>query len=81
MQTHQIPVIDLPPSEETDEKTGTALVDACASHGFVFVRGKGVGFSSDALNGIFELVRACHFDKVRASAFTCISPGNSSILP
>ena len=53
----QIPVVDIPQSGG-DEDTGTALVDACAKYGFVFVRGEGLGFSADALDSTFELVRA-----------------------
>ena len=68
MQNLHIPVIDLP-SSGPDEKTASALVDACATYGFVFVRGDSLGFSSDALDGIFELVRACHRDRARIRVF------------
>ena len=61
----QIPVIDLPQSGG-DEDTGTALVDACAKYGFVFVRGEGLGFSFNALDEAFELVRGCHPTLVKA---------------
>ena len=52
----QIPVIDIPQSSNT-EATGLALVDACAKYGFVFVKGKTLGFTPDILNETFELVR------------------------
>ena len=51
----KIPVIDLP-NTDIDEATGFALVDACAKYGFVFVKGKGLGFTADVLDNTFELV-------------------------
>lgn len=68
MHELQIPVIDLPPFA-ADEKTGTALVDACATYGFVFVRGTQLGFSPDSLDDVFELVRACHLGRRKDTVF------------
>ena len=53
----QIPIVDIPRSGG-DEETGAALVEACEQYGFVFVRGEGLGFSTDSLDCTFELVRA-----------------------
>ena len=65
----QLPVINLLQSGP-DEDIGAALVDACAKYGFVFVRGEGLGFSSETLDDAFELVRACHLRRVGAFAIT-----------
>ncbi len=51
----QIPVIDIPESG-SDEATGLALVNACAKYGFVFIKGKSLGFTADVLNRTFDLV-------------------------
>ncbi len=51
----QIPVIEIP-EIGSDEAIGNALVDACARFGFVFIKGKSLGFTPDILNSTFGLV-------------------------
>ena len=50
----QIPVIDLShPTPHTADK----LIDAVSRYGFVFVKGEGLGFTSQILDDTFALVR------------------------
>ena len=49
----QIPVIDISVS---DAETASRLADAVADHGFVFIRGNGLGFTSHILDDMFALV-------------------------
>lgn len=48
-----IPVIDI---SNEDARTGIELVDAVEKWGFVFVRGEGLGFKLQDIEGAFELV-------------------------
>lgn len=48
-----IPVIDI---SNEDAQTGIDLVDAVEKWGFVFVRGEGLGFKLQDIEGIFQLV-------------------------
>lgn len=48
-----IPVIDI---SNEDANTGIELVDAVEKWGFVFVRGDGLGFKSQDIEGAFQLV-------------------------
>lgn len=48
-----IPVIDI---SNEDARTGIELVDAVEKWGFVFVRGQGLGFKIQDIEGAFELV-------------------------
>ena len=49
-----IPVIDI---RNEDSQTGEQLIEAVSTWGFVFVRGPGLGFSAQAINDVFQLVR------------------------
>lgn len=51
-----IPVIDI---SNMDTQTGADLVNAIAKWGFVFVKGKGKGFTPDVIDATFQLVRSC----------------------
>lgn len=48
-----IPVIDI---SNEDAQTGIELVDAVEKWGFVFVRGEGLGFKLQDIEGAFQLV-------------------------
>lgn len=48
-----IPVIDI---SNEDARTGIELVDAVEKWGFVFVRGEGLGFKLQDIEGAFQLV-------------------------
>lgn len=48
-----IPVIDI---SNEDAQTGIELVEAVEKWGFVFVRGEGLGFKLQDIEGAFELV-------------------------
>lgn len=48
-----IPVIDI---SNEDAQTGIELVDAVEKWGFVFVRGEGLGFKTQDIEGAFQLV-------------------------
>lgn len=48
-----IPVIDI---SNEDANTGIELVDAVEKWGFVFVRGDGLGFKPQDIEGAFQLV-------------------------
>lgn len=48
-----IPVIDI---SNEDVRTGIELVDAVEKWGFVFVRGEGLGFKLQDIEGAFQLV-------------------------
>lgn len=50
-----IPVVDI---SNVDTQTGADLVDAIAKWGFVFVKGKGLGFTPRVIDHTFELVRS-----------------------
>ena len=54
----QIPVIDIP-ELGSDEATGLALVEACAKYGFVFIKGRSLGYTADTLDRTFQLVSFC----------------------
>ncbi len=49
----EIPLIDL---SREDLQTADLLVEALAKYGFAFVRGQGLGFDSEILNDMFDLV-------------------------
>jgi len=49
-----IPVIDILPGSA---EIASHLVDAAARYGFVFVKGEGLGFSSQSIDDAFSLVR------------------------
>ena len=50
----QIPVIDL---SHATAQTADKLIDAVSRYGFVFVKGEGLGFTSQILDDTFALVR------------------------
>ena len=50
----QIPVIDL---SQATAQTADKLIDAVSRYGFVFVKGEGLGFTSQMLDDTFALVR------------------------
>ena len=52
-QNLQIPVIDLSHATAT---TADKLVDAVSRYGFVFVKSKGLGFTSEIIDDTFALV-------------------------
>ena len=52
-QNLQIPVIDLSHATAT---TADKLIDAVSRYGFVFVKGEGLGFTSEILDNTFALV-------------------------
>ena len=49
-----IPVIDI---THVDARTGDELLHAIELWGFVFIRGKGTGFTSETIENIFRVVR------------------------
>ena len=55
MEDTTIPVIDI---SNVDTQTGADLVDAIAKWGFVFIKGKELGFSPRVIDATFELVRS-----------------------
>ena len=55
----RIPVIDI--SKASAAGTADQLVDAIAQYGFVFVRGKGIGFTRQIIDDAFALVRSRSF--------------------
>lgn len=50
-----IPVINI---SQVDTQTGNEMVAAAARWGFVFVKGKELGFTPEVIDAIFELVRS-----------------------
>jgi hypothetical protein len=50
----QIPVIDI---SNGNDQTAHDLVDAATRYGFVFIKSKGLGFSVEIVDRMFELVR------------------------
>lgn len=48
-----IPVIDI---SQEDTQTADQLVAAAAQHGFMFVKGQRLGFTSHVLDDAFDLV-------------------------
>ena len=52
--TLQIPVIDI---STGDARIADQLLDAVGQYGFAFVRGDGLGFTSQILNDAFAMVR------------------------
>lgn len=50
----QIPIIDI---SRENAQTGDCLVEAAAHYGFVFIKGQGLGFTSQILDDAFDLVR------------------------
>lgn len=52
----RIPVIDI---STANTQTGDELVNAVVQYGFVFVKSKGVGFTKQIIDEMFQLVRSC----------------------
>ena len=49
----QIPIIDV---SRIDSGTGSQLINAMAQYGFVFVKGRNTGFTSETIDHAFSLV-------------------------
>ena len=82
MNRNQIPVIDL--DEQANPRTGTNIVQAVSRWGFVFVKGKSMGFSPSFLNRTFELVHGHGLDnplRPPSPMLTANSHESFSILP
>lgn len=52
-QDWHIPVVDI---SEINEDTGKAVVDAAASHGFLYITGENLGFDAAIIDRMFSLV-------------------------